>query len=423
MKRTCGLLALAVGVAVMASSAGAADKAADWYQWRGPTRDSISTETGLLKAWPADGPKLLWKLEGMGMGYTTPSIADGKIFTMGDRGESQFLIVYDLETRKELWATKVGSKHRDGPRCTPAYDGQRVFVLGTDGRLVCCNTADGKIIWQKDMSRDFGGKMMSGWRWSESPLVDGDRLICTPGGKRAGMVALNKVNGEVIWKSVLGEMGDKGKDGAGYSSVVISNGAGVKQYVQLAGRGVFGVDAETGKFLWSYNRVANGVANITTPIATGDYVFASSSYNTGSVLLKLSKAAGGVKATEVWWLGSDEFENHHGGVILKDGHFYGGTKKNGGKPTCVELATGKVVWQENTPARGSSAYLWADGHFIIRYDSGLVTLVKASPSGYKIVSKFTPPTGKGPAWPHPVVHGGRLYLRHGDFLLCYDLRG
>ena len=419
MKRTCVLLVAVMGI--LASSSMAAE--GDWYQWRGPTRDSICKETGLLKAWPEGGPKLLWKLEGMGLGYTTPSFADGKIFTMGDRGEKQFLIVYDLKTQKELWATPVGGKHRDGPRCTPAVDGECVYALGTDGVLVCCTTANGKIQWQKNFSDDFGGKMMSGWRWSESPLIDGDKLVCTPGGPEAAMVALNKKTGETIWKSTVPDLGRAGKPGAGYSSIVISNGAGVKQYVQLFGKGVFGVEAETGKFLWGYNRVANGVANITTPLVSGDYVFASTQYNTGSVLLKLSKTAGGVSAKEVWWLGKDQFQNHHGGVILRDGHLYGGTNKSGGPPTCIELATGKIVWQKKAPAGGSSGYLWADGLFVIRYESGPVYLVQASPDGYKEISNFTPPKGNGPAWPHPVIHDGKLYLRHGDILLCYDVRG
>ena len=412
-----------ISVAVFVSPAVAAETAADWYQWRGPNRDSICKETGLLKTWPADGPELLWKLEGVGIGYTTPSFAGGKMYTMGDRGNSQYLIVYDLASRKELWAARVGGKHRDGPRCTPAVDGQRVYALGTDGVLVCCDTADGKIQWSKDFAREFGGKMMSGWRWSESPLVDGEKLVCTPGGAEATMVALSKRSGKLIWKCAVADLDSAGKSGAGYSSIVISNGAGVKQYVQLYGKGVFGVEAETGKFLWGYNRVANGTANITTPIVSGDYVFASTQYSTGSALLKLTRTATGVEAREVWWLGANEFQNHHGGVILMGGHLYGGTNKSGGPPTCIEMTTGKIVWQKRPPAKGSAAYLWADGLFIVRYESGPVTLVKASPAGYKVVSQFTPPKGRGPAWPHPVIHDGKLYLRHADILLCYNLRG
>jgi hypothetical protein len=235
-------------------------------------------------------------------------------------------------------------------------------------------------------------------------------------------VALNKLTGEVIWKAAVPKLGPKGKDGAGYSSAIVADVAGVRQYIQLFGRGVFGVEAKTGKFLWGYNKVANGVANITTPVVDGDIVFASTQYKTGSVILKLSPDGDGVKAEEVRWFGTDEFENHHGGVIVIDGHVYGGTKKNGGPPTCISLKEAKILWQEKAPARGSAAYLYVDGHFIVRYDSGPVTLVKATPEGHKIISTFMPEKSRGPAWPHPVVHDGKLYLRHADILLCYDLR-
>jgi hypothetical protein len=264
--------------------------------------------------------------------------------------------------------------------------------------------------------------MMSMWKFSESPLMDGEKLVCTPGGREAMMAALNKMTGEVIWKAAVPDLGPAGKPGAGYSSIVISTAAGVRQYVQLIGKGVVGVEAATGKFLWGYNRVANGVANITTPIVTGDFVFASSQYNTGSVLLKIAKDGGAVKAEQVWWLGPDQFQNHHGGVILLGGHLYGGTNKNGGPPTCIEMATGKIVWQEKPPCPGSAAYLYADGRFIVRYDTGLVSLVEATPAGYKLASSFTPPKDEGPAWPHPVIHDGKLYLRHRDILTCYDLK-
>jgi len=420
-----GIFLCMVGILAVAAPVVAGE--GDWNRFRGPQGDGICGETGLLAKWPASGPKLLWKLEGLGMGYSSVTIVDGKLFTMGDREaggkKSQFVIAYDATTRRELWATRVGGPHRDGSRCTPTIDGDRLYAIGTDGVLVCCNVADGKLLWSKNFSKDFGGKMMSGWRWSESPLVDGDKVLCTPGGRAAAMVALNKTTGAVIWKCRAPNLGKKGKDGAGYSSIVISNAAGVKQYVQLFGRGVFGVEAETGKFLWGYNRVANGTANITSPVVCGEYVFASTQYNTGSALLKLSRDGDGVKAEEVWWLGKDQFQNHHGGVLLIDGHLYGGTNKNGGPPTCIEMKTGKIVWQKQAPAKGSAAYLHADGRFIVRYESGPVTLVEASPQGHKIVSTFTPPKGKGPAWPHPVIHDGKLYLRHGDILLCYNVKG
>ena len=212
------------------------------------------------------------------------------------------MVALDLATQKEIWAARVGPPHADGPRCTPTVDGELLYALGTDGDLVCLETATGKERWHKSFVKDFGGQMMSMWKFSESPLVDGDRLICTPGGKDAAMVALNKKTGEVIWKSRLPELGPKGKDGAGYSSAVVAEIDGVRQYVQIVGRGAVGVAADTGKFLWGYNRIANEVANIPTPIVRGNYVFVTTSYNTGAALLKISRKGDGFVAEEVYHL-------------------------------------------------------------------------------------------------------------------------
>ncbi len=400
---------------------------ADWPQFHGPARDSICREKGLLQTWPEGGPKLLWTLEGLGRGYSTISIADGKLFTMGDRldssgSEMQFVIVFDLQSRKELWATPVGPPHTDGgPRCTPTVDGPLLYAIGTDGDLVCLETDSGKVRWRKNFVDDFEGKFMAVWKFSESPLVDGDRLICTPGGPDAMMVALNKHTGELIWKCALPEMGEKGVDGAGYSSAVAAEICGVRQYVQLVGRGVFGVEATTGRFLWGYNQVANTVANITSPVVRGDYVFATTAYNTGSALLKISRDSNVFQADEVYFLKFRDFQNHHGGVVLVGDYVYGGHGPNKGDPACVELGTGKVMWKERAPAKGSAGVLYADGHLVFRYDRGEVLLIEASPEALKIKGRFQAPDGDGPAWAHPVIHQSKLYLRHADLLFCYDL--
>ncbi|MFP4056694.1 MAG: PQQ-binding-like beta-propeller repeat protein [Candidatus Brocadiia bacterium] len=433
-RRLTGLFVAALVVAVWTTGLCGEGDFGEWPQWRGPNRDAICTETGLLDEWPEDGPPLLWKMEGFGIGYATVAITGGRLYTTGDlelEGKTdskgrpvreQFVIAADLATRKIIWTAKVGPPHKDGSRCTPTVDDGLVYAVGTEGDLVCVRAGDGREVWRKSFKKDFGGRMMSGWKYSESPLVDGEKLLCTPGGREATMVALNKKTGEVIWKCAVPDLGGKGRYGAGYSSIVVAEVDGIRQYVQLFGKGVFGAEAESGKFLWGYNRVANSVANITTPIVHGRYVFASTEYDTGSALLKLSRDGDGVKAEEVWWLSKDQFQNHHGGVVLVDGHLYGGTNKNGGPPTCIEFATGEITWQVRPPAGGSAAYLWADGKFIVRYQTGPVTLVKATPEKHEVVSTFRPPRGHGPAWPHPVVCGGRLYLRHRDFLLCYDLR-
>jgi outer membrane protein assembly factor BamB len=236
-------------------------------------------------------------------------------------------------------------------------------------------------------------------------------------------VALNKQTGEEVWRAKMPKIGDKGKDGAGYSSIVISNGAGVKQYVQLVGRGVISVRASDGKFLWGYNPVANGVANIPTPLIKDDYVFCSTGYGTGSALLQLSKEGDGVKAEEKYFLDAKTLQNHHGGMVLLDGHVYCGHAHNEGFPICVELESGKVVWGGKRGAgKGSAGVTYADGNFIFRYQSGDVALVGATTEGYQLKGTFKPAHIQGPSWAHPVVAGGKLYLREQDKLMCYDVK-
>jgi outer membrane protein assembly factor BamB len=264
--------------------------------------------------------------------------------------------------------------------------------------------------------------MMSMWKFSESPLVDGERLICTPGGKDAALVALNKKTGEVIWKCRLPELGAKGKDGAGYCSAVVAEFDGVRQYVQIVGRGAVGVAADTGKFLWGYNRIANEVANIPTPVVRGNRVFLTTSYHTGAALLKISRRGDGFAAEEVYRLDPNRFENHHGGVVLVGDYLYGGHGQNRGQPICIHLPTGEIAWKAKQPFPGSAAVLYADGHLIFRYDRGDVALVEATPQEFRVKASFKPVTADGPAWAYPVIHDGKLYLRHSNVLACYDLR-
>ena len=401
-----------------------------WPQWRGPNRDEISPDRGLLKDWSQKAPEHVWTAEGMGSGYAGVSLADGKIYTTGNFPDGQGVVALSLDG-KVLWTKKLTDtppKHgHDGSRCTPSIDGERLYAIVSSGKIVCLKTDSGEEVWSRDF-KEFGGKMMSGWGFSESPLVDGDRVLCTPGGADAMVVALEKLTGKDVWKCNVpeAEVGPKGKDGAGYSGIVISSGAGVKQYVQLIGRGVIGVRASDGKFLWGYNGVANKTANIPTPLVSGDFIFCSTGYQTGSALLKLTKDGDGVKAEEQYFLEATKLQNHHGGMVLRDGYVYCGHKHNNGLPICVELETGKVVWggEERGPGSGSAAVTYADGNLIFRYQSGEVALIEASPSGYKLKGSFKPEfVGGKPCWAHPVVIGGRLYLRDQDKLMCYDVRG
>jgi outer membrane protein assembly factor BamB len=287
--------------------------------------------------------------------------------------------------------------------------------------MVCLKTKSGKEIWRKSFAGDFGGKMMTKWGYSESPLVDGDRVLCTPGGPDAVIVAMDKKTGEVLWKSAVPDIGERGIDGAGYGSIVAADICGIRQYLQIVGRGMIGVAAGDGRFLWGYNRIANNIANIPNAVVDGNHVFCTTSYKTGSALLELSAEGGGIKAREVYFLGPDEFENHHGGVILLNGYLYGGCGQNKGVPVCLEMKTGKIAWKADPPGKRSVAMLYADGHLYMRYESGLMVLAEANPRAFKVKGSFEIPTTSGPSWPHPVIHGGILYLRDHEALLGYDI--
>jgi len=395
----------------------------EWSRWRGPNGDGISYETGLLTEWPAAGPPLVWRVKGLGGGYSTVAVAGGKIFTLGNkRGRNNMVCLKALDG-SILWTTPIGGG--GGPNSTPTVDGEFVYGVSLDGDLACCKVADGALAWAKNYEKDFGGRMMSSWGYSESVLVDGDRLICTPGGDEALLAALDKKTGDVIWKTAAssGSLGRRGEDGAGYASIVISSAGGVKQYVTLVGRGVVGVDAATGKLLWSYNGVANGTANIPTPLVAGDYVFCSSGYDTGSALLKLNRSRSGLDLQEVYFLAANKMQNHHGGMIEKDGFVYCGTGHNNGFPLCIDSRTGQDAWRAGRGAgSGSAAIAYADGHLYFRYQDGTMALIEANPKAYKLKSSFKIASNNGESWPHPVIAGGKLYLRDQDELLCYDIK-
>jgi outer membrane protein assembly factor BamB len=415
------------GALALSTHAGVRAAVAEWPGWRGPNRDAVSTETGLLGEWKAPGPPLAWKATGLGGGFSSVAIAGGRIFTMGDREGKQHVFALSQADGKALWSANVGPPHDEtygGPRGTPTVDGELVYALGTDGDLVCLEAASGKERWRKSLVRDFGGRVMSGWKFSESPLVDGDRLVVTPGAKDGALVALDKKTGRELWRTAIPDLGPQGKDGAAYSSVVVSNAAGVRQYVQLLGRGLVGVRASDGAFLWGYNRIANNVANISTPIVRANWVFASTGYQTGSVLLELHKTAeGGVAARELYFLDGKTLQSHHGGLVLVGNHVYGGHGQKAGFPICVEFTTGKVVWGGNirNAGSGSAAVLYADGNLYFRYENGTMLLVQATPEGYHERGSFTIPD-VGLSWSHPVIVDGRLYLREQDRLYCYDVR-
>lgn len=401
--------------------------AAEWPSWRGPDRTGKSPDTGIAKDWNAAPPQLLWTAEGMGNGYASLSVADGRIFSTGNQSDGQGVVC--LSTKGDpLWKTNITSavpKHGyPGSRCTPTIDGERLYAITSDGKIACLKVSDGAKVWTRDFKADYKANTPN-WGFSESPLVDGDLVLCTPGGPEAMMVALNKLTGKEVWRSKVPSLGQAGRSEAGYSSIVISSACGVKQYVQLVGQGVIGVRAADGQFLWGYNEIANRTACIPTPIVTGDYVFCSTGYQTGAALLKLVRSGSGVKAEEQYFLKPDKAQNHHGQMILHDGHVYFGNKHREGRPICVELASGKIVWggQDRGPGSGSAAVTFVDGHLIFRYESGEVALIEATPEAYRLKGVLTPEfVGREACWAHPVVIGGKMYLRDQDKLMCYDVR-
>ena len=400
--------------------------AADWYQWRGPNRDGISTEKGLMTAWPEGGPNLAWRNRGLGSGMSSVSIANGRIYSMGKKDGQTHLVCVNLSDGSPVWSVAIGGG--DNPNCTPTVDPESglVFGMSHSGDLAACNAETGQIAWQKNFSRDFSGSMMSQWGYSESPLVDGNSLVVTPGSDSAIIASLDKRTGRTLWKTPFqqGHLGNAGKDGAGYSSIVVANCGGIKQYVQLIGRGIVSVAAKDGRPLWNYNRVANTTANVPTPVISGDYVFCTSGYNDGgAALLRIARSGTRLRASEVWYKQSRELQNHHGGVILLGQKLYFGHGHNNGFPVCVDMRSGRSQWAKTRGAgSGSAAVVFADGHLYFRYEDGVMALIEASESDYNLKSTFRIASRNGKSWPHPVIQDGKLYLREQDELLCYDIK-
>lgn len=400
-------------------------RAADWPRWRGPDANGASTETGLLRQWPEGGPPKAWVTQGLGTGYGSVSIAEGRLFVMGRKDNVDYLFARDAATGNPIWETAIGPGNQEhGPNGTPTVDGDRVYGISIAGDLLCADAKTGSEIWRVSFANDFGGRMMSGWGYSESPLIDGDRLICTPGGPQAMIVALDKLSGKTIWKSAIPDSSNRGQPGAGYSSVVISNAGGVKQYVQLVGRGVISVDARTGKFLWGYDKIANPTANVPTPIVSGNYVFASTGYGEGgTALLEIRGSRGEVTPREVYYKPARDLQNHHGGMILLKDKVYMGHGHNNGLPCCIDLKTGNALWGPlRGPGRESAAIAYADGHLYFRYQDGTTALIEASPQAYKVKSSFEEDFGDGNRWAQPVISDGKLYLRTDGTITCYDIR-
>ena len=383
---------------------------AEWPQWRGPNRDGISKETGLLKQWPESGPPLVWKAAGAGRGYSSLAVSKGRIYTMGLRGDREYVVAFDFKTGKEVWATPHGAAFRndrgDGPRGTPTVDGDRIYALGGNGDLSALDAASGKVVWTMNVLQKFGGSNIT-WGISESPLVVGEKVLVNPGGPGASIVALNKKDGAVVWKSQ--------SDRAGYSSAIPVTVGGKTQVVFFTHSRGLGLDLETGNLLWDYPRAANDVANAATPVVRGNRIFITSDYGNGGGLVEIKADAKGVTASEVYF--TREMRNHHSSSVLVGDHLYG---YSGGILTAMGFDTGKVAWKDRSVGKGSLVY--ADGLIYLLSEDGVVGLAEATPEGYRERGRFRIPQDSLPTWAHPIVAGGHLFLRDQDTIYAYDVR-
>jgi outer membrane protein assembly factor BamB len=410
-------------VLMLAAFARSADS---WPTFRGPQRAAVSPDKGLLTEWPEGGPKLVWKTAGAGRGYSSLAIVDGRIYTLGDApstadDQDEYLLCFNEADGKQLWKTKTGPAYHEGQpnwqssRSTPTVDGDRVYVITPRGALICCKTS-GEELWRHDLAKDFEGKKAEQWGYSESVLIDGDQLVCTPGGPTNTMVALDKKTGENRWAASRPD--DRG---AGHSSIVISNVGGTRVYVQSTGSGAMGVRANDGKLLWTFD-IDKTTAVIPTPIVRDDLVFFDAGYNRGGALLKQVPAADGEIKMEVVYPLKPELSNKHGGVVLVGDYLYGDSEDRG-IVWCADLMTGKVQWKSRGAGKDSESLVAADDHLYVHYANGTMTLVKASPKSFEEVSHFeVPGSGERPSWSHPVILDGKLYVREGDVIVCYDVR-
>lgn len=389
----------------------------DWPQWRGVNRDGKSNETGLLKTWPKEGPRLLWQVNDLGNGYSTPSAANGVVYLIANRDlQNEDLIALSLEDGTKLWSIRLGNVGKNegpqypGARSTPTIDGDSVYALGSDGDLLCVRAKSGDILWKKNLKVDFGGQPGM-WAYTESPLIDAEQLICSPGGADATVVALNKSTGETIWKSALPE-GDK----ASFSSPIMAEVDGTKQYILFLGNGAVGVDPASGQSLWRYTKTSDKQANVQTPVAENGLVYTAAS-RVGSGLIKVSRNA---PVTEVYFGGSKP--SGMGGCILIGRALFGST---GSTMACIDFATGKENWR--TRSMGACSMCYADEKLYLHGEDNELVMIAASPKAYEELGRVTPPDapdrGNSKAWAYPIIADGKLLVRDVGTVWCYDIKG
>jgi outer membrane protein assembly factor BamB len=435
--------------AVLTGSVVCAD---DWPQFRGPDRNGISKEKGLLKAWPKGGPPLVWTFKDAGLGFSSVAVAKGVVYTLGAdmKFQDEYAIALDEKTGSELWRAKIGplytvleknkegvlvnvNAYGDGPRATPTIDGNLLFALGGKGQLVCLDvTQKGKEVWRKHLIDDLGGVIMDKYGFSEAPLVDGDRVICTPGGPKGMLAALDKKTGTVVWRST--DWTDK----APFSSIIPAEIHGVRQYIQTGydaagnGRGVIaGVDAKNGKLLWSTTNFTGSNQGIgTSAVVAGNLVYITAGDGAGCGLFEIDAKQKAMKNKYSKTV-SKKVRNAHGGVVLVDGYIYGHSERE--MWICQNYQTGKIEWDEKESLPGASGSLVAaDGKLYLYSDNGEVGLADADPTKFNLVSSFTIPirstipmtrtsSRSARTWAHPVIANGILYVRDTEYIFAFKI--
>ncbi len=390
----------------------------DWPQWQGYHRTGHSAETDLQSTWPEGGPHRLWLYEDCGTGYSGPAVVGDRLYTMGSRDGTTHLLAIDTRQGKQIWATPVGPEFDEnqgnGPRSTPTVAGDHVFGLTCTGTLICVRTSDGKEVWRRTM-QDFGGSM-PGYGFSESVLVEGNLVVCTPGGQRGSVVALETNTGKLHWQS------SAITDGTHYASMLPVNHHGERQLIQLLPSQVVGLSPEDGRVLWKIAR-DGPIAVATTPIYRNGYVYVSSAYGAGCLMFHVGADN---RVEEIYR--NKILRNHHGGVVLAGNMLIGSDGNNSNRGfICQDFLEGKRVWHERT-GLGGGAVIYADGRlYILGEHDAVVRLVEVSEEGWTLHGKFQmdPPSDhrkSGRVWTHPVIADGKLYLRDQEYLFCYDVR-
>ena len=384
----------------------------DWPQFRGLNRDGKSPETGLRKQWPEEGLTPLWIVEGVGKGYSSAAVAGGMLFTTGMVGEKNEGLISAIDlSGKVKWQTSYGpdwSEMHPGSRSTPTVDGERLYELSGVGRLLCLDTKTGAILWSRDLPKEFSGEApMCGF--AEAPLIYKNTVICTPGGKDAALVALDKTTGKTVWASA------GFSDQSAYCSPIFLERGGLCLVVTITARYVAAIDADTGKPVWTYpfDTTAQDPNHSVAPVYEDGRLYVTSGHRDGGQMLDI--APDGRSVTPGW---TDTVLNTlHGGLVLVDGYVYGSNSKD--KWVCLDLKTGQVMYE--TRGVGMGSVLYADGMLYCYSDNGILALVRATPTAYDLISQFKVTQGDGPHWAHPVISNARLYIRHGDFLMAYDV--